>query len=270
MVIAVEQSEHDFFQDNEGQIEAALLVDGLESPELATQEPIEHVIFAAPETNGHVYIDMPFGKILDTKPDDNKRREDLVREAALIERIKSMLFSFGETHEDRKVVGEFFTLCQKKLAKYFGHRVRPDEVDDLTQDVLEKLVRGLPGYQKRENPFDSWMYRMAHNHLIDTIRRDKGRREVLLDDGAYQKADTGAEDAFLAVEKSEAQEKARSRLETALSGLKKEQEMAIRLRYFDGFTHEEAGKIIGTSEDASKKLVSRGLDIMRKRYVEER
>ena len=42
---------------------------------------------------------------------------------------------------------------------------------DLTQQVFERMLRSIRGYQPRGAPFASWLFRIAHNMLVDRVRR---------------------------------------------------------------------------------------------------
>src|SRR6185436_639691 len=43
-------------------------------------------------------------------------------------------------------------------------------VEDLTEDVFVKVYEKLDRYVERGLPFTAWLYRIAHNHLVDYLR----------------------------------------------------------------------------------------------------
>src|SRR3954447_10679137 len=43
-------------------------------------------------------------------------------------------------------------------------------VEDLTEDVFVKLYEKLDRYVERGLPFTAWLYRIAHNQLVDFVR----------------------------------------------------------------------------------------------------
>ncbi len=43
-------------------------------------------------------------------------------------------------------------------------------VQDLTADVFVKVYEKLDRYVERGLPFTAWLYRIAHNHLVDYLR----------------------------------------------------------------------------------------------------
>ena len=48
----------------------------------------------------------------------------------------------------------------------------PDEaIEDLTEDVFVKVYDKLDRYQERGLPFTAWLYRIAHNQMVDHVRK---------------------------------------------------------------------------------------------------
>ena len=45
-----------------------------------------------------------------------------------------------------------------------------ETVEDLTEDVFVKLYEKLDRYVERGLPFTAWLYRIAHNQLVDFVR----------------------------------------------------------------------------------------------------
>jgi RNA polymerase sigma-70 factor (ECF subfamily) len=53
---------------------------------------------------------------------------------------------------------------------------RPDDAEDLTQEVFLRVVRGANGYQARGLE-RAWLFKIARNLLLDRARRDNSRPE---------------------------------------------------------------------------------------------
>jgi RNA polymerase sigma-70 factor (ECF subfamily) len=56
------------------------------------------------------------------------------------------------------------------------------QAEDLTGEVFARMVAHLPRYQERELPFQAWLYRIAHNLLVDQYRKKIGDQMVSLDE----------------------------------------------------------------------------------------
>jgi len=48
---------------------------------------------------------------------------------------------------------------------------RRADAEDATQDILVKILKGLPAY-RRKSTFRTWLYRIAVNHIMDMRRQD--------------------------------------------------------------------------------------------------
>jgi RNA polymerase sigma-70 factor (ECF subfamily) len=60
---------------------------------------------------------------------------------------------------------------------------RTAPVDDLSQDIFTKMIRGLPRLHDTKL-FEAWLFRTARNQCIDHARREKWRRMFTLFDPA--------------------------------------------------------------------------------------
>jgi len=54
----------------------------------------------------------------------------------------------------------------------------PATANDLYQGSWEKIIKARGRY-KDSAPFKAWMYRIAHNHVMDHFRREQPRRDRL-------------------------------------------------------------------------------------------
>lgn len=77
------------------------------------------------------------------------------------------------------------TLLEKHLQRIFSacYRVCLDEQDanDITQNVLIKIIRYLPKFQQKSN-FSTWYYRIAYNESLSYLKKQK----TPLDISAYE------------------------------------------------------------------------------------
>lgn len=54
-----------------------------------------------------------------------------------------------------------------------------DVAADLTGDVFERMIKGLPTYQP-DKPFAAWLFQIARNSVIDYWRQQQIRQHVPL------------------------------------------------------------------------------------------
>jgi RNA polymerase sigma-70 factor (ECF subfamily) len=132
-------------------------------------------------------------------------------------------------------------------------------VEDLTEDVFVKVYEKLDRYVERGLPFTAWLYRIAHNHLVDYLRS--------LPRTAAHSLDDVAEVPEVAAAAAYRQVLDRQSLEPAMARLTPEQRQAIELRFMEGMSVAETAAAMGRSDEAVKKLQARALANMRRFLV---
>ncbi len=87
------------------------------------------------------------------------------QEAALVKRAVA---------GDADAFGELYLLHLDAIYRYIHYRVGDaSDAEDLTEQVFLNVWKALPGYKQRRGSFASWLYRIAHNVVIDYYRRRK-------------------------------------------------------------------------------------------------
>lgn len=130
------------------------------------------------------------------------------------------------------------------------------DVEDVLQDILLRIHRGLPGLHDRER-LEPWIYRLARNAIADHLRARVRRRTVALgeplDGGEDATAPTG--------DAGDDREVARA-LAVVLGGfverLPEPYREAVRLVDLEGVSHKEAARRLGLSISGAKSRVQRG------------
>ena len=111
-----------------------------------------------------------------------------------------------------------------------------DDRDDLLQDILSQLWASFENYDGAR-PFSTWMYRVALNVAIDSVRRKARRREQ-----------TGIEEMpEFASHQDEPHQEQLLHLHELLDR-QNESDRAILLLYLEGQSYREIGGIIGITE----------------------
>jgi RNA polymerase sigma factor (sigma-70 family) len=129
------------------------------------------------------------------------------------------------------------------LYRYFNRQVsEPATANDLYQGCWEKVIKARRSYRVR-SPFRAWLFRIAHNHLVDHYRAGRPTME-LPDDNP------GPEGEQPPNRLDQAQRGQRFR--TALEGLPPEQRDVLLLRLESGFSVEEIADITGVGAETAK------------------
>jgi len=179
----------------------------------------------------------------ETPPDDEQER-------ALVERARA---------RDREAFGALYDLHAEAVYRYLYYRLgNSAECEDLTEQVFLKAWEAIDRYEWRGRPFLAWLYRVAHNTLVDQRRGDRPR--VPLDDVL---ADLPArEDALEQALTAET-------LAAALRLLTAEQAQVITLRFLAGWSNAEIADQMQRQEPAIRALQLRGLHALRRLLTRE-
>jgi len=158
---------------------------------------------------------------------------------------------------DSEAFGQLYERLAPGIHRYLlrhtqGHRAA---AEDLTAEVFVKALARLHTYEFRGLPFSAWLYRIAHNHLIDHWRTRP--RDMPGPSGAADVADPVAERLL---------ERAldRQALAGALARLPDHHRQVVALRFLRGCSIAETAAATGKTEDAVKKAQVRGLARLRR------
>ncbi|MSQ14401.1 MAG: sigma-70 family RNA polymerase sigma factor [Dehalococcoidia bacterium] len=128
--------------------------------------------------------------------------------------------------------------------------------EDLAQGVFLKMVDKLPSYRLKGLPFAAWLFRIAHNAVVDQLRRRSRRPQVGMDEiDMASNASTELE-----VERSLTNEE----LVKAIRGLTPAQQDVITLRFASGLSVSETAKTLGKAEGTVKATQSQALRALRR------
>lgn len=132
-----------------------------------------------------------------------------------------------------------------------------DQAAELTAVAFERALTAMPRYRPTGGGFLAWLLRIARNAAIDAGRRASA---VPLDvDLPDERHANTPEAAILAKE-------ARATLAAAINRLPEVQRDAIVLRYAARLTAREIGGVLGKTDQATQKLISRALETIRESY----
>lgn len=159
---------------------------------------------------------------------------------------------------DRDALALLYQEYARAIHRYIHIRVGGDgaQSEDLTQEVFLKVVRKIDSYHYDGKPFASWLFRIAHNVLVDHYRASK-RANVPLTDTM---AGTEREDPVGIVE----QLADISEIKRVIGELPAQQREVISLRFGAGLSVAETARAIGRTEGTVKKLQHVALSKLRK------
>jgi RNA polymerase sigma-70 factor, ECF subfamily len=139
------------------------------------------------------------------------------------------------------------------IYRYLFTRMRHQaDAEDLTEQVFLKMVDSIQRYRPRGVAFSSWLYRIAHNLLVDRYRR-AGRNAVEL--SSQLRDDRPHADPATMAQHSED----RRRLTEAIQRLTPEQQQVITMRFIDNLEVEEIARLTRRRPGAIHSMQHRAL-----------
>ncbi|KKQ53193.1 MAG: RNA polymerase sigma factor [Parcubacteria group bacterium GW2011_GWD2_38_11] len=152
---------------------------------------------------------------------------------------------------------ELFARYQKKLFTYIYHLVgNRDETEDILQNVFSKTYKSIENFDTTRK-FSSWIYRIAHNESVNFLKRKSKRYTISWDDisTSKDKMETATNDER-PEEKMEHQEIVKE-ISWAMEKIPPKYQEVLRLRYFNEYSYEEMGKILGKPLNTVGTLINR-------------
>lgn len=156
-------------------------------------------------------------------------------------------------------LGMLYDQYVDRIYAYVYHRVgQADVAEDLTGQVFMRMLEAVRTGHGWQTSFSGWLYRIAHNIVIDHYRR-KGRATFVdIEDAAPMQAQSGDP-----VASTESQFE-RQRLRQALAELTDEQAQVISLRFLEDLSIAEVAVIMQKTEGAVKALQYRAVLALRR------
>lgn len=148
---------------------------------------------------------------------------------------------------------EHFDRIYRYIAFKIGDRV---EAEDMTQQVFLNAVKSISSFKWKGVTFSSWLYRIAHNQMVDHLRKKDRQPSVELVDPVVSNE---ASPQQVAEQKMDIE-----RVLKATKGLTEAQQEVISLRFSGGLSIAEVAGIMGKSQGAVKALQHSAILALRK------
>ena len=163
---------------------------------------------------------------------------------------------------DPEALGEIYNDYSEKIYYYIYRYLGEVRLaEDLTAEVFLKLLEAIKASQGPRTHLSAWLYRVAHNLVVDHFRRRPQGESLPLEEGLV----AAPGDVTVIVEKKLAQQQLRA----AISHLTTDQQQVIVLKFVEGLSNAEVGQVLGKTKGAVESLQHRALAALH-RIIEER
>jgi len=150
----------------------------------------------------------------------------------------------------------FTALVQRHVNLVYSTALRQVRSRELAEEVAQSVFSGLARNAARLKPktvLSAWLYQVTRRQAVDVVRRESRRqaRERL---AAEMTAVNATPSDWTRIEPL---------LDDAMESLDETDRAAVLLRYFENKPLREVGALLGASEDAAQKRVSRAVERLR-------
>ena len=152
-----------------------------------------------------------------------------------------------------KIYEEHFDKVYRYVALRIGDRM---EAEDITQQVFLNALKAIHSFKWQGVPFSAWLFRIAHNQVVDYLRKRTRQATAPLDDVLTS---TDPEPAEIAEQNINIEH-----INQAAQGLTELQREVISLRFASELSVTEAARVMGKSESAVKALQHSAIRALRR------
>jgi RNA polymerase sigma-70 factor, ECF subfamily len=167
-------------------------------------------------------------------------------------------------HGDQVALTQLYETHFDRIYRYIAIRIGDrTEAEDMTQQVFLHALKSLSSYKEKGMHFSSWLYRIAHNQVVDYFRKKSKHATVPLDESLPIPALDG--DPKYLVEKKIAIEE----VVIATKKLTAAQQEVISLRFASELSITEVAGVMRKSEGAIKALQHSAIAALRRALATE-
>ncbi len=163
---------------------------------------------------------------------------------------------------DSAAFGEIYDELVKPVYRYIYYRVEKQIAEDLTEETFLKAWQNLSKYKAGKFPFSAWVFRIAHNLVIDYYRKNETASEI--DENHPDTKSHSSPSHQLNLKLNEI------KLKKAIKKLPENYQQIIILKFINEADNKVISKVIGKSEGAVRTLQFRALEKLRNLLEEKK
>ncbi|MFT7183727.1 MAG: RNA polymerase sigma-70 factor (ECF subfamily) [Oceanicoccus sp.] len=162
---------------------------------------------------------------------------------------------------DKDAFGQLYDHFFDKIYRYVFFRVPAHDVEDIVETIFIKSWTKMDSYEKRDVKFSSWLFRIAHNAVIDYRRAHK---KVLPMDPRIK------DESIHSAPKKMAEQNLRARqVREAVNQLKEPYRQLVTLKFLIGLSNSEIAEIMRQREGNVRVMQFRALKQLKNHLSEK-
>ena len=162
----------------------------------------------------------------------------------------------AKKNERQEALANLYEEYYDKIARYIFAKLGDQaQAEDLSSEVFLKALRSLDSYEERGIAMKSWLFRIAHNLVVDHFRKTAKHRTLPIDTVEIESEEDPVKTAETNIEFEKASQ--------AMKKLTKEQREVLELRFFGGLTSKEIGHILKKNDGAIRQMQHAAVEKLR-------
>ena len=155
-------------------------------------------------------------------------------------------------------LADLFETEYDRITRYIGVRIGNfSHAEELAGDVFVRALERIDTFTWRGIPMQAWLFRIAHNLVVDYLRRSSRRKTTDLQEAQeIASTDDPEQEALRTLQKEE--------VLLAMGSLTPAQKEVVALRFFGGLSSAEVAEIMKRSNGAVRELQSTALKALRR------
>ena len=160
---------------------------------------------------------------------------------------------------EAEAIATLYDRHQLRIYRYVRARIFDTETaHDVTGEIFLRMITYIHSYRPMNVPFTAWLYRIAHNYLVNHVQKENVAQQNVLHEQHLYHNHTLADPVLVVEKKVETESILR-----ALNQLEETQRDVLTLRFIAGLSLIEVADVLDKSVAAVKSIQHRGLKSMR-------
>lgn len=161
---------------------------------------------------------------------------------------------------DRDALGAIYDEYHQPMYSYIFRRVGDVETArDLTAEIFRRLLQAIQGGSGPRDNLRAWLYRVAHNIIVDHYRRQGNRQLCPLEEDWVAAGANPSKEVEQRIQLD--------RVRVALTRLTPDQQQVVALKFLEGMSNKEVAEITGKPVGAIKSLQHRALASLQRQLI---
>jgi RNA polymerase sigma-70 factor (ECF subfamily) len=153
-------------------------------------------------------------------------------------------------------LAELYEEYYDRIARYaFVHIGDRPDAEDIAGETFLKALKTVDSFQERGVPIQAWLFKIAHNLVVDYLRKKTKVKMQTMDITPLSVDD----DPALRAEKNIQMEK----VNQAMKILTPDQREVVSLRFLVGMTSKEVGQVMNKSDGAVREMQRAAIERLR-------